>query len=118
VADNLERAIASIRAKAQEGEGAVRTLIEGVELTEREMLRALEKHGVRKLAPLGERFDPNFHEALFEVPDPSVPSGTVAKVLEAGYAIGSRPLRPAKVGVARGGAQRSVPPKSENGPEI
>ena len=104
VADNMERAIASIPAQVRESDGPVRALIEGVELTEKELLQALEKHGVKKLSPVGERFDPNFHEALFAVPDPSVPSGTVSKVLEAGYSIGSRALRPAKVGVTRGDA--------------
>ncbi|WP_420964458.1 nucleotide exchange factor GrpE [Bradyrhizobium sp. B120] len=102
VADNLERAIASIPASVREPEAALRTLVEGVGLTEKELLRALEKHGIRKLDPLGERFDPNLHEALFEVPDPSVPRGTVMKVLQPGYAIGSRVLRPAKVGIASG----------------
>jgi molecular chaperone GrpE len=102
VADNLERAIASIPARVRESEGAVKTLIEGVELTEKEMLRSLEKHGVKKLDPLGKHFDPNFHEAIFQVPDPSVPRGTVTTIVEPGYSIGSRALRPAKVGVASG----------------
>ncbi|SED73403.1 nucleotide exchange factor GrpE [Bradyrhizobium erythrophlei] len=102
VADNLERAIASIPASVREPEAALRTLVEGVGLTEKELLRALEKHGISKLDPVGERFDPNLHEALFEVPDPSVPRGTVMKVLQPGYAIGSRALRPAKVGIASG----------------
>lgn len=117
VADNMERAIASIPAEARNGEGALKTLIQGVELTEKEMLRSLEKHGVKKFDPMGERFDPNFHEALFEVPDPSVPSGTVTQVVEAGYSIGSRPLRPAKVGIARGGVQSKPTQKREGGPE-
>jgi len=103
VADNMERALASIPAELRMGQGAIKTLVEGIELTEREMLNVLEKHGIRKLIPIGERFDPNFHEALFEVPDASVPHGTVSKVVEPGYSIGSRPLRPAKVGTTRGG---------------
>ena len=64
-----------------------------------------ERHGVKKLEPLGERFDPNLHEALFEVPDESVPAGTVTQVVESGYTIGDRVLRPAKVGVSKGGAK-------------
>src|SRR5262249_54071620 len=96
-------------------EGAVKTIIEGVELTEKEMLRSLESHGVKKLNPVGERFDPNFHEAMFEVPDPSVPSGTVTKVVEAGYSIGSRALRPAKVGVASGGGESRPTPTPAEG---
>ncbi len=103
VADNMARALANIPAEAREGDPAVKTLVEGVELTEKAMLRALEKHGVKKLDPKGERFDPNFHQAMFEVPDPSVPNGTVAQVVQIGYSIGSRVLRPAMVGVARGG---------------
>ncbi|HMN70549.1 MAG TPA: nucleotide exchange factor GrpE [Rhodoblastus sp.] len=115
-ADNLERAIASIPAQAREGDKAVRTLIQGVELTERELLRSLEKHGVEKLDPMGARFDPNFHEAMFETPDASVPSGTVTTVVQPGYAIGSRALRPAKVGVSRGGPRIGVaPPLDEPG---
>jgi molecular chaperone GrpE len=117
VADNMERAIASIPAEALKDEGAFKTLIQGVELTEKEMQRSLEKHGVKKLNPMGERFDPNFHEALFELPDPSVPNGTVTQVVEPGYAIGSRPLRPAKVGIARGGVQSKPTPRREGEPK-
>ena len=100
VADNLGRALAALPAEERKAEGAVKTLIAGIELTDKDLLRILERHGIRKLVPLGEKFDPNFHEALFTVPDASVPPGTVSKVVEPGYAIGSRPLRPAKVGVA------------------
>ncbi|CAM5774515.1 protein GrpE [Labrys miyagiensis] len=103
VADNMSRALANVPAEAREGDAAVKTLVEGVELTEKELLRSLERHGVKKLDPQGERFDPNFHQAMFEVPDPSVPNGTVAQVVQVGYSIGSRVLRPALVGVARGG---------------
>ncbi|QEN88929.1 nucleotide exchange factor GrpE [Labrys sp. KNU-23] len=108
VADNMERALASVPAEARETDEAVKGLIQGVELTEKEMLRSLEKHGVKKLDPKGERFDPNFHQAMFEVPDPSVPNGTVAQVVQVGYSIGSRVLRPAMVGVARGGPKPAV----------
>jgi molecular chaperone GrpE len=104
VADNMARALAAIPAEAREGADAtLKALVEGAELTEREMLRALEKHGVKKIDPKGEKFDPNFHQAMFEIPDPSVPSGTVAQVMQVGYSIGDRVLRPAMVGVARGG---------------
>ncbi len=106
VADNLERAITSIPEELRHVEGPVKTLIEGVELTGKELLRSLEKHGVTKLDPKGEAFDPNFHEAMFEAEDPDVPHGTVTMVAEPGYAIGSRPLRPAKVAVSRGGPPR------------
>ncbi len=77
--------------------------IDGVELTERELLKVLEKHGIKRLDPQGQKFDPNLHQAMFEVPDPSVPAGTVVQVMQAGYMIGDRVLRPALVGVAKGG---------------
>ncbi|TIT58016.1 MAG: nucleotide exchange factor GrpE, partial [Mesorhizobium sp.] len=85
-----------------------KALIEGVDLTERAMLAALERHGVKKLAPEGEKFDPNFHQAMFEVPNPDVPSGTVVQVVQPGYSIGDRVLRPAMVGVAKGGPKAAV----------
>jgi molecular chaperone GrpE len=103
-ADNLRRALESIPAEARaKAEGPLKSVLEGMELTERDFLSRLARHGVKKLEPQGQKFDPNMHEALFEVPDPSVPNGTVVQVVEAGFAIGERVLRPAKVGVARGG---------------
>jgi molecular chaperone GrpE len=103
-ADNLRRAIDSVPAEIRNGAaGPLKTMIEGIDLTERDFVSRLARHGVKKIEPLGQKFDPNLHEALFEVPDPSVASGTVVQVVEAGYTIGERVLRPAKVGVARGG---------------
>jgi molecular chaperone GrpE len=105
-ADNLRLAIESVPPEAREQEGAVlKTLIEGVELTERDFLSRLGKYGVKKLEPLSTKFDPNLHEALFEAPDETAPNGTVVQVVEDGYAIGDRVLRPAKVGVSRGGPE-------------
>jgi molecular chaperone GrpE len=102
-ADNLRRAVESVPPEAREQEGAaLKTLIEGVELTERDFLSRLGKNGVKKLEPLGAKFDPNLHEALFEAPDETAPNGTVVQVVDDGYAIGDRVLRPAKVGVSRG----------------
>ena len=86
----------------------VKSLIEGVELTERSLLNTLEKNGVKKFDPSGEKFDPNFQQAMYEVPDPSVPAGTVVQVVQAGYMIGERVLRPALVAVAKGGAKVSA----------
>ena len=104
VGDNLRRAIEALGPAARESaDPSLRTLLDGVEMTEREMLKTLEKHGVRRLSPQGERFDPNLHQAMFEAPDPSVPSGTVVQVVQDGYVIGDRVLRPALVGVAKGG---------------
>ncbi len=103
-ADNLRRAIESIPAEVRAGaEGPLKSIVEGIELTERDFLSRLARHGIKQLDPKGQKFDPNMHEALFEVPDPGVPNGTVVQVVEAGYSIGERCLRPAKVGVARGG---------------
>jgi len=81
----------------------VNSLIEGVELTERELMKSLEKNGIRKIEPQGEKFDPNLHQAMYEVPDPSVPSGTIVQVVQPGYVIGERILRPALVAVSKGG---------------
>ena len=103
-ADNLRRALDALPPAAREGlDPAVTSFIEGVDLTERDFLSRLARFGVKRLDPLGKRFDPNMHEALFEIPDETVASGTVMQVIEQGYAIGERVLRPAKVGVSRGG---------------
>lgn len=106
IADNLQRALDAVpeETKAAADPG-LKALIEGVELTERSLLNTLEKNGVKKFDPTGEKFDPNFQQAMFEVPDPSVPSGTVVQVIQTGYKIGERILRPALVGVAKGGAK-------------
>jgi molecular chaperone GrpE len=104
VADNFRRALESIGPELRNSEEAgVTALIEGVELTERDLARALEKNGIRKIEPMGEKFDPNLHQAMYEVPDPSVPSGTVVQVIQPGYVIGERILRPAMVAVSKGG---------------
>ncbi|HMM93219.1 nucleotide exchange factor GrpE [Bradyrhizobium sp.] len=106
IADNLQRAIDAIPAEAKESaDPGIKAFIEGVELTERSLLNTLEKNGVKKFDPTGEKFDPNFQQAMYEVPDPSVPSGTVVHVVQAGFTIGERVLRPAMVGVSKGGAK-------------
>ena len=116
IADNLQRALDAVPAEARAAaDPGLKALIEGVELTERSLLNALEKHGVRKLDPVGERFDPNFHQAMFEVPDASVPAGTVGQVVQAGYMISERVLRPALVAVSKGGAKAA--PLAANGNE-
>jgi molecular chaperone GrpE len=118
VADNMRRALdavgAELRATADAG---VKALIDGVELTERELLKGLEKHGVKMLEPLGAKFDPNLHQAMYEVPDASVPAGTVVQVVQAGYTIGERVLRPALVAVAKGGAKPAPAPANDNAGE-
>ena len=116
IADNLQRALDAVPAEARaNADPGLKALIEGVELTERSLLNALEKHGVRKLDPVGEKFDPNFHQAMYEVPDASVPAGTVVQVVQAGYMISERVLRPALVAVSKGGAKAA--PLAANGNE-
>jgi molecular chaperone GrpE len=106
IADNLQRALDAVPAEAREAaDPGLKALIEGVELTERSLLSTLEKNGVKKFDPSGERFDPNFQQAMYEVPDSSAPAGTVTQVVQAGYMIGDRILRPALVGVSKGGAK-------------
>lgn len=109
IADNLQRALDAVPAEARAAaDPGLKALIEGVELTERSLHNALEKHGVKRFDPAGEKFDPNVHQAIYEVPDSSIPVGTVAQVIQAGYMIGERVLRPALVGVAKGGAKAAA----------
>jgi molecular chaperone GrpE len=104
VADNMGRALQALDADLREkADAATKALLDGVELTERELLKVLEKHGVRRFEPAGERFDPNLHQAMYEVPDATVPSGQVVQVVQPGYMIADRVLRPALVAVAKGG---------------
>jgi molecular chaperone GrpE len=100
-ADNLRRALDAGPENLDGIDDTVRNLIIGVEMTERELLSAFEKNGVRKIDPMGEKFDYNFHQAMFEVENSGQEAGTVVQVLQAGYAIEDRILRPAMVGVAK-----------------
>jgi molecular chaperone GrpE len=110
VADNMQRAMQALEDELR-GNESVKALIEGVELTERELLKVLEKNGVKRFSPLNEKFDPNFHQAMYEVPDGSAAPGTVAQVIQDGYKIGERVLRPALVAVYK------APPKATSGNE-
>ena len=103
VADNLRRAIESVDEETRKNDGAVENLLIGVEMTERELLAAFERTGIKRMEPLGQRFDPNFHEAMFEYEDPTKPAGSIGQVIEAGYMLHARSLRAAKVGIAKGG---------------
>ncbi len=104
VTDNFTRALESLPAETRAAaDGAVKVFVEGVELTARELQAALGRHGVKKLEPHGEKFDPNFHQAMFEAPDETLPAGTVTQVVQTGWKIGERVLRPALVGVSKGG---------------
>ncbi|HEX7967535.1 MAG TPA: nucleotide exchange factor GrpE [Stellaceae bacterium] len=111
VADNLRRALTSVP-EAQVTDELTRTLLQGVSATERELLAAFDRHGIRRIDPLGERFDHNFHQAILEIENTGQPAGTVVQVLQPGYAMHDRLLRPAMVGVAKGEAR---PP---DGPRI
>ena len=116
-ADNMHRALATIDAELREqGDAKVKALIEGVELTERELLKALEKHGVKKFSPEGEKFDPNVHQAMYEVQDSDLPPGHVAQVIQAGYMLGDRVLRPALVAVTKA-APKSPQPSANDNPQ-
>lgn len=118
IADNLQRALDAVPAEAKAAaDPGLKALIEGVELTERSLHSTLEKNGVKKFDPTGEKFDPNFQQAMYEVPDPSVPAGTVVQVVQAGYKIGERILRPALVGVSKGGARAAPAASPEANPD-
>jgi molecular chaperone GrpE len=116
VADNMDRALQALDVELREkADAGIEALLDGVELTERELHKALEKHGVKKFEPVGEKFDPNLHQAMFEIPDPTLPAGTVAQVVQPGYMIGERMLRPALVGIAKGGPKPvAEPPANDN----
>lgn len=122
VSDNLRRAVEAIPEETrQSADAGLAALIEGVEMTERELLSQLEKNGVKKLDPAGQKFDPNFHQAMFEVPNTEVPNNTVVQVVQAGYQIGERVLRPAMVGVSKGGPKEAPAAQQgdgESGPTV
>jgi molecular chaperone GrpE len=101
VADNLQRALAAVPRDRRDESELISTLLGGVEAVEKSLLSILEKHNVTRIEPLGEPFDPNRHEAVFEVADGDYPAGTVAQVLQPGYLLNDRLLRPAMVGVAK-----------------
>ncbi|MGE0743822.1 MAG: nucleotide exchange factor GrpE [Rhodospirillales bacterium] len=107
VADNLRRALDA----AAGADDNARAVIEGVEMTEREMLAALERHGIRRIDPMGQKFNHEQHEAMFEVPTADAPPGTVMQVLEVGYMIHDRLLRPARVGIAKATPGGAAQPK-------
>jgi len=119
VADNFQRAIQAVTPEKREsGSEEFKALLEGVEMTERELLKALKTAGVEKFNPEGQKFDPNLHQAMFEIPNPEVPNNSVQQVVQEGYQIGERILRPAMVGVAKGGPKfEDVAPAADTAPE-
>jgi molecular chaperone GrpE len=109
----MHRALEALDAELREkADSAMKALLDGVELTERELMNALEKHGVKRIEPLGQKFDPNRHQAMYEIEDPTVPAGSVMQVIQAGYLIGERVLRPALVATSKGGAKAA--PSGQN----
>ena len=116
VVDNLARALEHLPAEARAAaDPQIQSVIEGVELTARELEAVLARHGVRKLDPKGQKFDPNFHQAIFEAPDETLPAGTVSQVVQSGWTIGDRVLRPAMVGVSKGGPKTAPREPAANG---
>ena len=111
VSDNMARALDSIPDEAREESDIVKALVEGVEMTSREMASALERHGIKQVHPLGEKFDYNLHQAMFEAPATDQPDGTIIEVVQVGFMIGDRLLRPAMVGVAKA----ARPPAEKDG---
>ena len=109
-ADNLGRALDALPEEARENE-TFKGLIEGVELTGRELATAFEKHGIKEVHPHGDKFDHNLHQAMFEVEDPKAEPGTVLQVMQIGYTIGDRLLRPAMVGVSKAPAKKDAEEK-------
>jgi molecular chaperone GrpE len=115
VGDNLRRAFESVGDDArQHGDAVLKSLMDGIDMTERELLNTLERHGVAKVDPQGERFDPHLHQAMMEIEDASVPSGTVVQVLQIGYTINGRVLRPAMVAVSKGGPKPGPAPAADD----
>lgn len=105
VADNLRRALEAVAPEALDRDEALKALVTGVEMTERQLFAAFEKHGIRRIDALGQKFDSNLHQAMFEVPGSGQPAGTVVEQMQAGYLLNDRLLRPAMVGVAKGDPQ-------------
>ena len=102
VSDNLRRAIESVSEEEKQGNDVLINLFTGIEATERELLKAFAQKGIKKLEPLEEKFDPNFHEVMFEAPSTEHPEGIIIQIIEPGYTINDRLLRPARVGVSKG----------------
>ncbi|WP_421696128.1 nucleotide exchange factor GrpE [Aestuariivirga sp.] len=102
VSDNMQRALAALPAESREkADEATKNLLAGIEMTERELLKVFNRYNIRKVETVGAKFDPNFHQALFELPTKEYPPGTVVQEMQSGFAIGDRCLRPAMVGVAK-----------------
>ncbi len=114
VADNLSRALQAMGEEGRAGaDEATKNLIDGIEMTERELINVFQRHGITRIDPEGQKFDPNMHEAMFEAENPELPAGTVMSVAQCGYKIADRVLRPAMVGVSKGGPKVAPEAKTE-----
>ena len=113
VDDNLNRALEAVPEGAVENDAALKALVDGVSMTGRELANIFERNGITRIDPKGEIFDPNSHQAMFEMPNPEVPAGTIMEVIATGFSIESRILRPAMVGIAKGGEK----PKKDGDPQ-
>ncbi len=116
VGDNFQRAIDAVPEDAAEQDQTLKSFLEGVTMTERELLNVLERHGIKRLQPMNEPFNPHLHQAVLQVPRDDVPAGTVVAVYQAGYTIADRVLRPAMVGVAQGAPKSNGDPPEGSGP--
>jgi molecular chaperone GrpE len=116
VADNMHRALEAIDSELRDSaDTKMKSLVEGVELTERELMKVLERNGVKMFSPAGEKFDPNLHQAMYEIETPELPAGHVAQVIQAGYMLGERVLRPAMVAVSKSGPKSQASAKDHSG---
>lgn len=119
VGDNLDRALQALPTDVREqAADEIKNLFTGVEMTNQEMLNIFDRHGIKQVKPIDEKFNPNFHQAMFEVPNTEIPNGTVVEVVQVGYAIGDRVLRPALVGVSKGGPKTVAQPASANAENV
>jgi molecular chaperone GrpE len=118
VGDNFQRAIEAVPKEAVAGDPALKTLLDGVVLAERDFRGALERHGVKSIDSAGQPFNPHHHQAVMEREDPTVPSGTVLQVFQSGYLIDDRCLRPAMVVVSRGGPKAARPAEGTTPPDL
>jgi len=114
VDDNMGRALAAVPEEAIEKDQALKALVDGIEMTGRELVNVFERYDITRVDPKGEIFDPNCHQAMFEMPNPEVPAGTILEVVATGFMIGERVLRPAMVGVAKGGEKPKKEPKESS----
>jgi molecular chaperone GrpE len=116
VGDNFQRAIDAVPPGAAEQDAALKSFLEGVTMTERELLNVLERYGIKRVQPVGDPFNPHLHQAVMEIQRSDVPAGTVVQVFQAGFTIEDRVLRPAMVAVAKGGPKTAQAPDGTAGP--